>query len=280
MATISFIGAGNLGGSLVRGLVKSGFDAAELVVSDRCAEKTESLAKACPGVVIRASNRQAATDCRVLVLCVEPGDVRGVCEEIGEEIGNGPTPAPSTVLISVAAGVTLAMLSAWTRGLLSLVRCMPNTPVVVGYGMSALHAGADVSEAQRRLVEQIFDTVGRTVWIEDEVLMDVVTALSGSGPAYFFRVMEALEGVAMKLGLDAATTRELVVQTALGAAQFARRSELDIGALREMVTSRGGTTECALASLEKQDIDAVFERAVRAAVRRSREISRGLSEDG
>ncbi len=275
MATISFIGAGNLGGSLARGLVKSGFDATELAVSDRRTEKTRSLAKACPGISIYASNRQAMIDCRVLVLCVEPVDMRGVCEEISGEL----TSTPSAVVVSVAAGVTLAMLSAWTRGLFPLVRCMPNTPAVVGYGMSALHAGTGVPEIQRRLVERIFNAVGKTVWIEDEALMDVVTALSGSGPAYFFRVMEALERAAVKFGLDAATAQELVAQTALGAAQFARRSELDIGALREMVTSRGGTTERALAALEKQDIDAVFERVVQAAVQRSREISNSLGED-
>ena len=276
MATISFIGAGNLGGSLVRGLIKSGFDATEIAVSDRYAGKAEALAKACPGIAICASNHQVAADCQALVFCVKPDDTRGVCKEISDSLAS----ATSTVLVSVSAGVTLAMLSAWTRGLLPLVRCMPNTPAVVGYGMSVLYAGTGISETRRRLVERIFNAVGKAVWVGDEALMDAATALSGSGPAYFFRVMEALERVAMKLGFDAATAKELVAQTALGAAQFARRSELDVSALREMVTSKGGTTERAIASLERQDIDRVFEQAIRAAAERSREISRSLSEDG
>lgn len=273
MANISFIGAGNLAASLVQGLVERGFDASALALADADAAKAESLAAKHPGVAVRASNHEAAADCEVLVACVKPGDVRGVCEEVGEVLR-----ARSGLLVSVAAGVSCAMLSKWTRNPPPLVRCMPNTPVAVGLGMSVLYAGAGVSRAHRELAESIFAAVGDTAWIEDETLMDPVTAVSGSGPAYFFRVMEALVRGAVALGIDPPAARKLVVQTALGAAALAHRED-DLAALREKVTSKGGTTECAVEVLEQSDIDGTFERALTSAARRSREISRRLDSD-
>ncbi len=271
MTSISFIGAGNLAGSLIRGLTEHGFDAATLAVSDCDTARAEALARQYPGVTVHASN-QAAADCEILIACVKPDDMRGVCEEIAPALQTHPA-----VFVSVAAGVTLALLARWTRQS-QLVRCMPNTPVAAGFGMSVLYATADVSQAQRGEVESIFTAVGDAAWVENEALMDAVTALSGSGPAYFFRVIEALAKGAVALGVDAAAAQKLAVQTALGAATLARRDDADPKTLREMVTSKGGTTECAVASLEQSGIDAMFERALDAAAQRSAEISRELGD--
>ena len=273
MANISFIGAGNLAVSLVQGLIERGFDASALAVTDSDATKAESLASRYPGVAIHASNQEAAAGCEVLVACVKPGDMHGVCKEVGSVLQ-----ARSGVLVSVAAGVGCATLAKWTCNPPPLVRCMPNTPVAVGLGMSVLYAGADVSRAHRELAESIFSAVGDVAWVEDETLMDAVTALSGSGPAYFFRVMEALAQGAVALGIDAASARKFVVQTALGASTLAHRAG-DLKALRERVTSKGGTTERAIESLEQSGIDEMFERALVSAARRSREISRRLDQD-
>ncbi len=271
MTSISFIGAGNLAGSLIRGLTEHGVDASALAITDCDTVKAEMLARKCPGVTVRASNREAAADCGILIACVKPGDVRGVCKEVGPLLR-----ARSAVLVSVAAGVTTAMLTDWTHRPPPLVRCMPNTPVAVGCGMSVLYASADVSRAQRDAVERIFAAVGDAAWLEDEAMMDAVTALSGSGPAYFFRVIEALAQGAGALGMDAATAQKLTVQTALGAATLARCGNADPATLRQAVTSKGGTTEQALASLEHSGIDAMFAQALAAAARRSAEISREL----
>ena len=274
MANISFIGAGNLAGSLIRGLIKHGFDISTLSVADLETSKTNEIKKSYPGIRICTSNQEAVENGEVLIACVKPNDLRGVCEEISQTLQSHPT-----VLVSVAAGVTLAMLTKWTCKALPLIRCMPNTPVSVGYGMSVLYAGADVSQQQHNLVDEIFTAVGATTWIENETLMDAITAISGSGPAYFFRVIEALERSAINLGIDAETAQKLITQTALGAATLVHQSKLDVKKLRAMVTSKGGTTERAITSLEQSDIDTIFEQAVTAATDCSREISNELDKN-
>ncbi len=274
MTNISFIGAGNLAGNLIRGLINHGFDASAIAAADRDEAKTEALAKACPGITTYTSNRKAAASCEALIACVKPGDLRGVCEETGPLLQTR-----SAVFVSVAAGATLAVLAKWMRRPPPLLRCMPNTPVAVGCGMSVLYAGAGVSQAQRDIAERIFTAVGDVAWITDEAMMDAVTALSGSGPAYFFRVIEALTKGASALGMDVATAQKLAIQTALGAATLARRDDADPKTLREIVTSEGGTTERAVASLEQNDIDTMFERALATAAQRSEEISRELDKD-
>ena len=273
MADIAFIGTGNLAGSLIRGLTGSGFATTTLALADRDPAKSQALAQKHPGVEVCSSNREAATGSGTLVVCVKPGDVRGVCEEISPVLRTH-----STVLISVAAGITTAMLADWTHPRQPLVRSMPNTPVAVGCGMSALYASSNISRAQRGDAERIFAAVGDVVWIEDEKMMDAVTALSGSGPAYFFRVIEALVKGAAALGMDAATATRLATQTAFGAANLVLNGNADLRTLREVVTSKGGTTEQALASLEQSGIDPMFEHALAAAARRSSEISRDLAD--
>ena len=279
MTDISFIGTGNLTAALVRGLVGRGFEPSTLAVTDLDANKAQALAREHPGLVVHASNREAAMHCKTLILCVKPDAVRGVCEDLVPALESPKSKWP--LLVSVAAGVTLKMLARWTGKTEALVRVMPNTPIAVGRGMSVLCADANVTQAQRDPVEAIFAAVGRTAWIEDETLMDTVTALSGSGPAYFFRVIEALERGAIALGLDAATARKLATQTALGAATLARPDNAtpDPRTLREAVTSPGGTTERALAALEQADVDAMFKTALEVAAERSREISRELDPE-
>ena len=273
MGNISFIGAGKLAGNLIRGLTEHGFDTSSLAVADRVPAQTKTLAARHPGLAVHASN-QAAADCDVLIACVKPEDLREVCRNIAE-----PLQARAAVFVSVAAGATLEILAKWTSRTLPTVRCMPNTPVAVGCGMTVLCANASVSRTQRETVEYIFASVGEVAWIENEAVMDLVTALSGSGPAYFFRVIESLAQAATALGMDAAMANKLAVQTALGAATLAQHSENDVATLRAAVTSKGGTTERALAALDQNGVDQMFERALSAAAARSREISATLDSD-
>ena len=274
MTKVSFIGAGKLSSSLIGGLTTHGFAPSTLAVADCDPAQTAALAAKHPELTIHTSNQAAAAHCETLIACVKPHDMRKVCADVGSALQGR-----RAVFVSVAAGVTLAMLAKWMRQAPPLVRCMPNTPVAVGCGMIVLCANTSVSQTQRDAIERIFTCVGDVAWIENEALMDIVTALSGSGPAYFFRVIESLTQAAVTLGMDAATAKRLAVQTALGAATLAQHSNADVATLRAAVTSKGGTTERALASFEQSGIDAMFERALSAAAARSREISNQLNSD-
>ena len=278
MAKIAFIGAGNLAGSLIRGLAAQGIDTRTLAISDCDPARTAALAKEFPHLIVHNSNREAVTERAILIACVKPDVAREVCRELGALLR-----PRHCVLVSVAAGITLEMLRRWTSDGVTppgLIRCMPNTPVAVGKGMSVLCANNEVSVIERCRVEDIFSAVGATLWTEDETTMDAVTALSGSGPAYFFRVIEAMIKAAAALGMDAATAQQLACQTALGAAHLLSDGTADPKTLRQAVTSKGGTTECAIAALEQANIDALFKQALAAAARRSRELSRDLDDRG
>ncbi len=268
--SIAFIGCGNMASSLINGLVADGYDPSFIWVSDPDRDKLAALAAHC-GVHITSDNSAAATMADVVVLAVKPQIMQQVAEGLAESIH-----AQQPLVISIAAGVREATLKHWLGGYVNLIRTMPNTPAMIQAGATVLHAGSEVSAADRNTAESILRAVGLTQWVEDEGLLDVVTALSGSGPAYFFLVMEALEEAAIKLGLPADSARLLTMQTALGAARMAIESKAGPATLRQQVTSPGGTTEQALQTLENGKLHELFDQALQDACNRSVELSKLL----
>ncbi|MCR4301343.1 MAG: pyrroline-5-carboxylate reductase [Sulfuricaulis sp.] len=264
---IGFIGAGNMARSLVSGLLKNGWGNNQIVLSDPDPSQRQSI-ESVLRVKTFADNPAVVTHAEILVLAVKP--------QVLAEVAMALAPAAQKkkpLVISIAAGVRLADLDRWLGGGLPLVRAMPNTAALIGSGASGLYANARVNEAMRNQAESILRAVGVTVWLGDESLMDVVTALSGSGPAYFFLIMEALEQASIESGLDPKQARLLTLETAYGAAKMALEGHEEPSQLRQRVTSPGGTTEQAVKVLENGDIRRLFSNAIKAAVNRSREIS-------
>lgn len=265
--TIAFIGAGNMGRSLAGGLLKSGWEQDRLIMTDPVPEQRQAVERLFQ-ITVYADNAEAATAADVLVLAVKPQVLRAVCEPLAS-IAQQKKP----LIVSIAAGVRIEPMERWLGGEVPLVRVMPNTPALVGSGASALFANPRVSAAQRDLAESILRTVGITVWLPNEDLLDVVTALSGSGPAYFFLVMEALEGAAIAQGLEPSIARLLTLETAFGAAKMALEGGTEPEELRHRVTSPGGTTERGIAVLREGAIEQLFADAVKAATQRARELA-------
>jgi pyrroline-5-carboxylate reductase len=269
--TITFIGAGNMARSLIGGLLADGHDPARLLAADADAAARERLQRDF-GITTHASNSDAARAADVIVLAVKPQSVAEVARGIAVDPGTD-----GRLVISIAAGIRLADLEGWLGTGTALVRAMPNTPALVQSGATALCANAHAGKDWREAAETILRAVGLTLWLDDEPQMDAVTALSGSGPAYFFLVMEALEAAGCRLGLPADTARVLTIQTAFGAAKMALEStDSNPAELRARVTSPGGTTERAIAVLQQGGIEALFERALAAGHARSIELSKYL----
>jgi pyrroline-5-carboxylate reductase len=216
-----------------------------------------------------ADNVEAVRGADLVVLAVKPQDMASAAGSIARELAGR-----RRIVVSVAAGIRIANLERWLGGGIPIVRTMPNRPALIGAGVTAAFAGAGVGHADRAAVERVLSTVGSLVWLDDEAQLDAVTALSGSGPAYFFLLIEALEDAGAALGLPRATARHLAVHTALGAGRMAVESADPPAVLREQVTSRGGTTAAALAVLEEAGLRDALHRAVAAAARRSAELSR------
>ncbi|WP_303901612.1 pyrroline-5-carboxylate reductase [Thiohalomonas denitrificans] len=271
--TIGFIGGGNMASSLIGGLIADGFPAARLWVADPDAERRETLARRF-GVHTTADNRELTEKAEVVVMAVKPQIMHEACQAIGNNILE-----KQRLVISIAAGVRVEAIERWLGGPSAIVRTMPNTPSLVGSGATALFANARVQPAQRELAEAILRAVGLTLWLDDESQMDAVTAVSGSGPAYFFLIMELLENAGTKLGLPPETARLLSLQTAFGAAKLALESPDDSATLRARVTSPGGTTERALALFEVGGLRELFEKAVAGARDRSVELADKLGTD-
>ncbi len=264
---ISFIGGGNMARSLIGGLIAGGHDPSRIWVAEPDASQREFL-RGRHGVHTDPDNLTAIAAADIVVLAVKPQILRGVAEQLAPALQ-----ARAPLVISVAAGVRERDLRRWLGGgRLALVRTMPNTPALVGSAASALFANEFVTEDHRQLAESLLRAVGVTVWVDDETLLDTVTALSGSGPAYFFLVMEALEQTALALGLDEDKARLLTLQTAFGAAKMALESAESPATLRVRVTSPGGTTERALGVLREGGLEALLAKALEAARQRSREL--------
>lgn len=266
--TIAFIGAGNMASALVKGLVATGVPAGNILVNDLQSGRADALARECG--VRSGSNEELARSADVVVLAVKPQGMRAVVEEIAPALAGR-----DSLLVSVAAGVTLDSLAAWAGASQAIVRCMPNTPALVRAGATALFANARVREEQRRVAEDVLRAVGSVCWLESEEQMDAVTALSGSGPAYFFLLMEALQEAGIALGLPAETAARLCRQTAHGAALLALEAEVGVDELRRRVTSPGGTTEAALRQFADEGFKDTVRRALEKAAARSRELAAG-----
>jgi len=266
-STLAFIGAGNMAGSLINGLVSDGHDPSRIVAADPDETQLAAIARR-TGVRTTTDNGDAVANADVLILAVKPQVLQAVARGIAPRVQ-----AARPLVITVAAGIREAALQEWLGGGVALVRTMPNTPAMIGAGATVLHAGPEVSAEQRDTAESILRSVGLTRWVDDESQLDAVTALSGSGPAYFFLVMEAMEQAAIQLGLPVDTARLLTLQTALGAARMAIESDEEPATLRRRVTSPGGTTERAIATLEDGGLRRLFAEALTAAHDRSVELS-------
>ncbi len=266
---IGFIGGGNMAASLLNGLIASGHDPKQLWVSDINAEALANLS-AKLGINVTQNNQEVIDSSDVVVLAVKPQIMAQVAKEIA------PYLQTRHLIVSIAAGITQAGLMKWLGADTAIVRCMPNTPALVLTGATALHANANVSQGQRDLAETIMRAVGIALWVENESELDAVTAVSGSGPAYYFLLMEAMEKVALELGLSEASARLLIQQTALGAAKIALESSEAPAELRRRVTSPGGTTQQAIETFERGGFSELVAKALQAARNRSIEMSKQM----
>lgn len=262
-----FIGGGNMGRALIGGLLAAGHPVARIRVSDPDAACRAACAQDF-AVATFADNARAASGATVVVLAVKPQQLREVARALA-----AVTPA-DTLFLSIAAGITTTQLGAWLGAERAIVRAMPNTPALIGCGAAGLFANAHVDPAQRALAEQLLSAVGLALWLGDEALLDAVTALSGSGPAYYFLFLELMQQAALELGLPAEVAAPLARETAYGAARLARESVHDAATLRRQVTSPGGTTERALAEFAAADLAAIVSRALTAARDRAVELAR------
>ncbi len=270
---IGFIGGGNMASSLISGLIASGHPARQIWAADIDKEKLDALADK-SGINISRSNEQLLEAIDVLVLAVKPQALRAVALSIASVLER-----KQPLVVSIAAGISQASLARWLGDQVAIVRCMPNTPALVLTGATALHSNANVSGEQRDLAENIMRAVGLALWVERESDLDAVTAISGSGPAYFFLLMEAMEKSALDFGLDRQTARLLIQQTALGAAKIALESSESPEQLRNRVTSPGGTTQCAIETFLEGGFYNLVANALHAARERSIEMSKELEQD-
>ena len=265
---IAFIGAGNMAASLIGGLRAKGLDAGQIRASDPGAE-TRAKVNAEHGIDVFADNAEAIQGADVVVLAVKPQAMKAVCEAIR------PTLQPHQLVVSIAAGITCASMNNWL-GAQPIVRCMPNTPALLRQGVSGLFATAEVTAEQRQQAQELLSAVGIALWLNEEQQLDAVTAVSGSGPAYFFLLIEAMTAAGVKLGLPADIAAQLTLQTALGAAHMAVASDVDAAELRRRVTSPAGTTEAAIKSFQAGGFEALVEKALGAAAHRSAEMAEQL----
>ncbi len=268
---LAFIGGGNMARALIGGLIENGHAADAILVSEPDAGTAARLQRDF-GVRLATDNKEAATAADVVVLAVKPQQLARVCATIAPAVQRG-----RPLLISIAAGIRERSIEEWLGGDVMLVRCMPNTPALVGAGMTGLHAGPGVDAVGRALAERILGAVGEVLWVEEESLLDAVTAVSGSGPAYYFLFMEAMIDAGERLGLSREAATRLTLQTALGAARMARAGDEPPGVLRQRVTSPGGTTEQALRHFEQGGLRELVVEALRKARDRSIELSDQLA---
>lgn len=269
---IGFIGGGNMATSLINGLISSGHSPQLIWVSDTNPNILQTLSTNLK-VNVSDKNEHVANQVDVVVLAVKPQFIKVVAEQVATVLDH-----KKVLLVSIAAGITQDSLAQWLGYDIAIVRCMPNTPALVGAGATSLHANTHVSNEQKDLAENIMRAVGISLWVEHESELDAVTAVSGSGPAYYFLLMEAMEQAAVELGLDEQTARLLIQQTALGAAKIVMESDETPEQLRQRVTSPGGTTQQAIKVFEQGEFVQLVSKAIHAARDRSVELSKELGE--
>lgn len=268
---ISFLGGGNMANALIGGLLAKGYAAGDIQVAELGAEGRERLVQQF-GVRAVPALDDAALACDVLLLAVKPQQMREALAPIAGRLSR-------QLVVSIAAGLRMDDISRWLGGHRRLVRCMPNTPALIGAGITGLVADPSVDEAGRAAAEAVMAAVGEVVWVAEEGQMDAVTALSGSGPAYVFHFIEALEAAGCGMGFDGPTARRLAIGTVLGAARLAAQSDESPATLRERVTSKGGTTEAALGQMAEDGFMALMARALQAAEARGRALGEQLGRD-
>lgn len=268
---ITFLGGGNMASALIGGLLKQGFVASDIQVVELLPDGRERLQSSF-GVRVTAALDEQALACDVLVLAVKPQQMR---EALAPAAGR----LAGQLVISIAAGLRLKDLSRWLGGYRTLVRAMPNTPALIGMGITGLCADESVSQTGRNAVNRVMQAVGKSVWLDSEAQIDAVTAISGSGPAYVFYFIEAMQAAGENLGLPAETARVLALETFVGASTLAARSGESAAVLRERVTSKGGTTAAALCSMADDALPAIIERAAKAAALRGGELGDELGQD-
>lgn len=264
---IAFIGAGNMASSIVGGLIDSGHPVDHISAADPFPASLERLRAIAP-IAVFSDNAAAVADADIVILAVKPQVMAAAAGSIAAAVQ-----ANRSLVISIAAGVTIASMQARLGQDAAIVRCMPNTPALLGCGASGLYANSSTTGQQREFAQQVLAAVGMTCWVETEPELDAITALSGSGPAYFFLLTEAMIDAGVALGLHRDTASALAKQTALGAARMALQSDADLVELRRRVTSPGGTTERAIQSFEADGLRDVVNRAMRAAADRALEMS-------
>ena len=268
-STLAFIGGGQMAQALIGGLLARGRAPATVAVADPDPAQRAALARAFPGIQIHGDSALAAAAAGLWILAVKPQQMAQVAATLAPQVATA-----QPLVVSVAAGIRLAELARWLGDQARLVRAMPNRPALVGAGITALYAEPSRSRGERDAAEAIFAAVGRTLWLTAEPQMDAVTAVSGSGPAYFFLLTELIEAAAIERGIPKEVARVLSVETAWGAAQMAHGSGLPAATLRAQVTSPGGTTAAALAVFDAADLRAIVSRAVAAATERAAELAR------
>lgn len=281
MPTIGFIGGGNMASSLIGGLIHAGIDATDITVAEPDASRLTALSEQFK--INTSSDNNETLSCDIVVLAVKPQLLRTVCQQLDTRDSS------NTLFISIAAGVRSSDINRWlsryqseqnqTTGNQAIVRCMPNTPALLQCGASGLFANEQVSVNQKQQAEQIMQAVGLVIWVTDEEQLNAVTAVSGSGPAYFFLLMEAMQQAGEKLGLPASIAQQLVLQTALGAARMATESTVSPVQLRQQVTSRGGTTEQAILSFQSANFHEIVFQALAAANDRSISLAEELGSE-
>ena len=270
-STIAFIGAGNMATSLISGLINKGHLASKLWASDpseACRANAEKL-----GINVTADNVTAIKDADVIVIAVKPQVLKQVVSPLQATLAGS-----NKVVISIAAGIDLNSLQAWLGEGVAIVRCMPNTPALLSLGATGLFANSHTSDSQKDLATAILNAVGISLWVDNEEALDAVTAVSGSGPAYYFLLMEAMQDVGKKMGLTPETSKLLTLQTALGAAQMALESDVEVDELRRRVTSPAGTTEQAVQTFEQGGLRELVELAMNNCAKRADEMAQELGE--
>ncbi|HWU98818.1 MAG TPA: pyrroline-5-carboxylate reductase [Oxalicibacterium sp.] len=268
---ITFIGGGNMAAALIGGLAGKLTAAENIHVVDLNADALDRLQTQF-GVRTSPAIDAAVADSDVVVLAVKPQQMKDVVAQLAPHIG-------SQLILSIAAGIRAVDLSRWLGGHNAIVRTMPNTPALIGKGVTGLVATSGVSTEQRAAADAVLHAVGETVWLEDEELIDSVTAVSGSGPAYVFYFIEAMQQAAQEMGLTSAQGNALAISTFVGAAQLAAQSSDPVSVLRERVTSKGGTTYAALTSMEQSGVKAAIVKAMKAAAARGKELGEEFGRD-
>ena len=264
---LTVLGAGNMGRALIGGLLRHGMRPEQIAVGESQEAARTTLSREL-GITATADNGAAVRKADLVVLAVKPQDAGSVLAPLAEQLRQR-----RPIVLSVAAGIRVHTLQSWCGADIPVVRAMPNRPALVGAGATGLYAPAEVDASRRAVAAQIMQSVGEVVWVATEDALDVVTALSGSGPAYFFLLAETIAQAGVDLGLPVDTARRLAIATLHGAGLLAQGSDGDLARLRAEVTSKGGTTEAALRTLRDAGFNEIIARAVEAAARRSRELA-------